>query len=183
MFISSLCTKCLETKIEVYDLGSLGRTNKRMYSSCTRVVTALQDGTELVCDGLLSFSDSWWPVDCKHLYRGRAASPKHGKYDLMVKPDKQTCGSSLFGYIYGGEKKFWLYQPLSEWTLETGESTHYTQDVYLHEPTTTQRHNFRGSLGSGWNLSHGGLKEGDGGKLIIYFHRCLITASLGSAPH
>lgn len=109
MFISPLCTKCLDAKIEVCDLGSLGRTNERMYFSYRRVVTALQDGTELVCDGPLSFrgisdktsrtsltADGRWTVN---IYtEDMAASPKHGKYDPMVKPDKQTCGSSLFGW-------------------------------------------------------------------------------------
>lgn len=200
MFISPLCTKCLDSKIEAHDLGG---TNERMYFSYRRVVTALQDGTELLCDGPLSFrgildkprliSDSWWPVDCKHLYRGHAASPKHGKKnDPTVKPDKQTFGSSLFGWHLnsssfqnGGEKKKCVRIGLFLNDSWKEEKVHITPRMYIYmKPQRHTRHHLRGSPGSGWNLTHRGAEGGRrGAKLKICFHRCLITASLGSAPH
>lgn len=86
-----------------------GRTHERKYFSYRRVVTVLQDGTELLCDGPLSFrgildkplepqtADGRWTVN---IYtEDMQLHPNTGeKNDPMVKPDKQTCGSGLFGW-------------------------------------------------------------------------------------
>lgn len=91
----------------------------------------------------LNLSDSWWPVDYKHLYRGHAASPKHGKNDPMVKPDKQMCGSSLWrlnssSFQYGGEKKKIVHISLFLNDSWKQEKVHITPRMYIY--MNPQRH-------------------------------------------